>query len=217
MKNITKVRILGALALAGAVTYFGYAKANSTESTASHQQKQTNIVATEMPVVEYHYSLDREYSSLKELKENSKFIIVADHVDRAPARMDGGMVETFHKFYVRKVIKGSQDILNTDITINQTGGFYEGKKYVGEGDTLFEDAQYLLYLQMQDNIYFRTAIGSGMYKLDNLKVTQLKSNASFDAKAPYLKNKISAFGGMKVRKQAENMTGEELLNEVINN
>lgn len=163
----------------------------------------------EVPVIEYAFALDRDYKNLQELQDASTYIVVAEFLEKQPSRLEGGIVETHNDFQVLKVYKGPKEIENTEITVNETGGVYEGKKYESKRDPLFDEGVYLMFMDKGDKYYCLG--GEGKYKVKNNKGERV---GKFDRNAGYLKEKITSYGNMGVTEQVANWTGEQLIAEI---
>ncbi|MCX7570098.1 hypothetical protein OS242_08980 [Tumebacillus sp. DT12] len=173
-------------------------------------QQAPQATQTKMPVIEYAFALDRDYKNLQELQEESTYIVVAEFLEKKPSRLEGGIVETHNDFQVLKVYKGPKEIENTAITVNETGGIYEGKKYQSPNNKLFDEGVYLLFMHKGDK-YYCLGIGAGKYKVKNSKGERV---GKFERNAGYLKEKITSYGNMGVKEQVADWTGEQLISEI---
>jgi hypothetical protein len=113
------------------------------------------------------------------------------------------LVFTESTFHVSKVIKGDPTLQDTEIIISETGGIYNGKKYTSEGNELFDQGKYLLFLQKFDDrtvipydVYYVEGVTSGKYKLES--------------------GKVKGYGEDPVKDKATKLSESQLLQEVEN-
>lgn len=201
----------GVVTLAAVLSVGIYVSINDAKQGPDAVVAHKQASQVEMPVYEYEFALDREYKNLQELQEHSKYIVAAEFIEKKPSRLEGGIVETHNEFQVLKVFKGPKEIENNTITVNETGGIYEGKKYQSKHDPLFDEGVYLLFMDKGEK-YYCLGLGEGKYKIKHKGGERL---GKFDPNAAFLKEKIVSYGQMGVTKQVVDWSGEQLIQEVM--
>lgn len=161
-------------------------------------------LAPKMQTVEYEMLRYKEYDDLKELKKDAQHVILASFVEKQAPIPDGGggtLYRTENVFHVEKVLKGDKSIAKTNILVNEQGGIVGNKKYVGEGNELFDSGQYMLFLE---KITDRSVVPYDIYVVQGVTSGKIKLNG----------DQVKGFGKDKVRQAVETVSKQDLISAV---